>query len=45
MPNEENIPVITTSDLRKQLQSPDDHTILTIHLEEGADIDVEAESL
>lgn len=35
MKNEEIIE-ITTSDLRQQLQSLDDHTILTITLNEGA---------
>lgn len=33
MDNEENIPVLTSSELRTQLQSLDDHVILTIILE------------
>lgn len=41
MNNEENILVITTSALRAQLQSLDDHAILTIVLEEGDDKDGE----
>lgn len=41
MKNEDNIPVITTSSLRTQLQSLDDHAILTIVLEEGDDEDGE----
>ena len=39
MNTEDNIPVITTSALRAQLQSLDDHAILTIVLEEGDDED------
>lgn len=38
---EDNIPVIASSDLRTQLQSLDDHAILTIVLEEGDDEDGE----
>lgn len=41
MNKEDNIPVITISALRAQLQSLDDHAILTIVLEEGDDEDGE----
>ena len=41
MSNEKSIQVITTSELLAQLQSLDDHAILTIVLEEGDDEDGE----
>lgn len=37
--SEENIPIITTENLRTQLQTMDDHVILTIVLTEGDDDD------
>lgn len=37
MSNEENIPVLTTSDLITLLQNMDDHVILTINLEGDAE--------
>lgn len=40
MSNEENIPVITASELRARLQELDDHVILTIVLEGDDEEDV-----
>lgn len=37
--SEENIPIITAENLRTQLQTMDDHVILTIVLTEGDDDD------
>lgn len=41
MSNEKSIPAVSSSELRAQLQSLDDHAILTIVLEEGDDEDGE----